>query len=176
MSRITTVTPANATGQTAAIYATITKALGGVPNLYQALGAHPQTLEAFLHLNAGLTSLSGADKEAIALAVAQVNDCDYCLAAHTFLGGKHGLSADETLVIRKGGATDPKRNALIRFTREVVENKGAVAEETYQAFLTAGYKEAQVPEVFLAVVQNIFTNYFNNFNNTEVDFPAAPAL
>lgn len=176
LPRLAPLAPAQATGQAAQIYAGIQKQLGVVPNLYQTLGAHPQALEAFLHLHAGLTTLSGPDKEAIALAVAQVNGCGYCLAAHTLLAQKHGLSADETLVIRQGGASDPKRNALVRLVREIVETKGAASDAAYQAFLDAGYGETQVPEVFLAVVQHLFTNYFNNFNRTVVDFPAAPVL
>ncbi len=176
MNRLPSVSPEQATGQTAQIYAAVKKQLGVVPNLFQALGTHPQALEAFLHLNAGLTTLSGADKEAISLAVSQVNGCDYCLAAHTLLGQKHGLSAEETRVIRQGRATDPKRDALIRFVREIADRKGAASDESLQAFLAAGYQESQVPEVVLAVVQNVFTNYFNNLNRTEVDFPAAPAL
>ncbi|MDE1170049.1 MAG: carboxymuconolactone decarboxylase family protein [Verrucomicrobium sp.] len=176
MSRIAQITPEQATGQTAQIYGSIQKQLGGVPNIFQALGAHPQALAAFLNLHSGLTTLSGADKEALALIVAEENGCDYCLAAHTFLGRKHGLSTEETLVIRQGGATDPKRNALIRMAREIVDRKGRVSDEAYQAYLDAGYTEAQVPEVLLAVVENLFTNYFNNLNGTAIDFPAAPAL
>jgi AhpD family alkylhydroperoxidase len=176
MPRLTSLSVEQATGQAAQLYSAIQKQVGVVPNLYQAIGVNSHVLEAVLHLNAGLGSLSAPDKEAIALAVAESNSCDYCLAAHTYLGKAHGLEESEMLAIRKGGATDGKRNALIRFVREIVDRKGAVADETYQAFLAAGYEEQQVPAVVLAVVQNIYTNYFNTLNQTVVDFPAAPAL
>ena len=176
MSRITPISVEQATGQTSQLYSAIQKQLGGVPNLFQAIGTNPHVLEAFLHLNAGLGSLSGSDKEAISLAVAQNNGCDYCLAAHTVLGKMSGLNENEMLSIRQGGESEPKRDALLRFVQEIVNNKGAVSDTTYQAFRSAGYEENQIPEVLLAIVQNIFTNYFNNLNQTVVDFPAAPAL
>ena len=87
-----------------------------------------------------------------------------------------GLNENEMLSIRQGGESEPKRDALLRFVQEIVNNKGAVSDTTYQAFRSAGYEENQIPEVLLAIVQNIFTNYFNNLNQTVVDFPAAPAL
>jgi AhpD family alkylhydroperoxidase len=176
MPRLPRISVEQATAPTSELYAAIKKHLGVVPNLFQTLGAHPQALEAYLHLDSGLTTLSGPDKEAISLTVAEANGCDYCLAAHTVLGKMRGLAPEEMLKIRQGHATDPKRNALIRLVREIVEKKGAVSDETFQGFLDAGYSTSQVPAVMLAVVQNVFTNYFNNLNGTEIDFPAAPAL
>lgn len=176
MSRLKSVTVDQATGQTAALYSAIKGQLGGVPNLFQALGTNAKVLETYLGLSAAQASLSGAEKEAVALAVAQANSCAYCLAAHTALGKMSGLSEAEMISIRQGKSNDSKRQALVRFAREVVLEKGNVSDETLKTFKAAGYSESQVPEVVLAVVQNIFTNYFNHVNQTEVDFPAASKI
>lgn len=176
MSRLTPVSVEQATGHTEKLYSTIKTALGGVPNLFQALGSAPKVLESVLGMGAALTSLSRSEKEAIALTVAQANSCDYCLAAHTLLGKKSGLSDEEIKAARKGGSAESKRDALVKLAREIVMEKGRVSDQTLKNFLNAGYKESQVPEVVLGVVENIFTNYFNHVNQTEVDFPAAPKL
>ncbi|HEY8965922.1 MAG TPA: carboxymuconolactone decarboxylase family protein [Candidatus Methylacidiphilales bacterium] len=176
MSRLAPIAPETAEGQTAEIFAKLKKQIGAVPNIFRSLAVHPQALGAYLNIESGATTLSGADKQAIALATGEINGCEYCLAAHTLIGKGFGLSLEETKKIRQGGATDPKRNALVRLVNEIVENRGRVSQGAYQAFLDAGYTAAQIPEVLLVVTQNLFTNYFNNLNGTEVDFPAAPSL
>ena len=176
MSRIKAITPEQATGQTAELYSAIKSQLGGVPNIFQALGAQPKVLAAFLGLGPAQTSLTAIEKESIALAVAQANSCNYCLAADSVLGKKVGLSESDTVAARKGGATNPKTDALIKLAREITTERGHVSEGAYQAFLSAGYSDSVLAEVVLAVVQNIFTNYFNHANQTDVDFPAAAKI
>ena len=176
MSRIAPLLPENATGHTEQVFAAIKRALGVVPNLYRTVGHQAKTLETVLNFGAGQPTLTAKEKEVIALAVAEANGCHYCLAAHSFLAKAAGLSADESQAARRGASCDPKRAALLGLVTGIVAGRGAVDDATYAAFLAAGYTEAQVPEVVLAVTQNLFTNYFNNLNGTAVDFPAAPAL
>ena len=176
MPRLTPVKVEEATGQTAELYGAIKKQLGGVPNLFQALGANPKVLEAYLDFGASQSSLSGAEKEIIALTVAEINSCNYCLAAHTVLGKMNGLSPEDMIDARKGNATNEKRKALIQLSREIVSEKGHVSDTTLSHFFEAGYQNSQVHEVLMAVLTNIFTNYFNHINQTALDFPAAPKI
>lgn len=179
MSRLKKVSVEAAEGKTAELYSAIKGSLGGVPNLFQALGNNPRALEIFLGIGGGLKGghLSGVEQGAIALTVAQFNGCDYCLAAHTAIGsGVLKLSNEEMSANRKGTSTDKKRQALIELTRQIVGEKGHVSDSALASFRAAGYTDAHVPEVLLAVIQNVFTNYFNNLNRTEVDFPAAPKI
>lgn len=178
MSRITGVPFENATGERAEIYSAIKGQLGGVPNLFRSIGESPRALKTFLGIGAGLKGglLSGQEQNSIALAVAQLNGCDYCLAAHTALGKLGGHKEEEIIKNRKGQSGDLKRDALMRLVSELVAEKGRTSEQTYKNFLAAGYTEAHFPEVLLSIVQNVYTNYFNNFNGTEVDFPLAPNL
>ena len=63
----------------------VKKQLGVVPNLFRVVGNSPAALEGYLGLNGALGKgeLEAATRERIALAVAEVNACDYCLSAHT---------------------------------------------------------------------------------------------
>lgn len=176
MSRIKAITPEQATGHTAEVYSAITKALGKVPNIFQALGVNSQVLQTVLGIGPSLKSLSGPEKETIALVVGQLNNCNYCLSAHTVLAGMHKVSKEETINIRKGNPQGAKQKALVNFVKEIVTEKGHVSDKTLGEFRTAGYTDAQIPEVLLAVVENIYTNFFNHINQTEVDFPAAEKI
>ncbi len=176
MTRIKSITPDQATGHTAEVYGAIKKALGGVPNLFQGVGVNSNVLQTYLGLGPSLKLLSGAEQETIALVTSQKNNCDYCIAAHTVLGGMMGLKKEETLAIRKGNSADTKRQALVSFVSEVVSEKGRVSDRTLENLKQVGYTDAHVPEILLAIVATTFTNYFNHVNQTELDFPAADKI
>ena len=55
-------------------------------------------------------------RDRIALAVSEVNRCEYCLAARTYIGlGMAKLTPDEVALNCKGGPSDPKAEAAVRF-------------------------------------------------------------
>ena len=176
MSRIKAITPEQATGHTAEVYSAITKALGKVPNLFQAVGVNSNALQTLLGIGPSLKTLSGPEKETIALVVAQKNNCGYCLSAHTLLASMHGISKEESLNIRKGSPQTAKQMALVNFVSEIVTEKGHVSDKTFSEFKAAGYTDAHIPDVLLAVVENFYTNFFNHINKTEIDFPLAEKI
>jgi len=178
MTRLKTITPEEATGETANVYGAIKSALGGIPNIFQGIANSPRALGIFLSIGEGLKSglLSGAEQELIALAVAQKNSCEYCLSAHTVLGKMNGLNEQQMLDIRRGNSEDSKRQALIKLVSEIVSEKGHISDATLDNFRGQGYTDAHVPEVLLSIVQNIYTNYFNHINKTVVDFPKPPSI
>jgi alkylhydroperoxidase family enzyme len=65
----------------------VKKQLGVAPNLFRLVSNSPAALEGYLGLSASLGKgeLPGPTRERIALAVAEINGCDYCLSAHTYL-------------------------------------------------------------------------------------------
>ncbi len=178
MSRLNIVKPDQAAGQTKALYEAITKAVGMVPNIYQGVGNSPAALEGLLQIGAALDKgqLSKAEIEAVKLAVSEAYGCTYCLAAHTLLGKKAGLSDAETINIRRGAATQPKLAALVRFVNIAIQPKGRITDDDLRAVKAAGYNDAQIAEVLLVIAQTVFTNLFNRVHQTPLDFPAAPAL
>lgn len=175
MSRIHTPAIDTATGATAELYAQIRKAAGSVPNTYAAIGAlHPAALQTMLQADAvlGTGTLSKQDREAIKLAVSSAAGCDYCEAAHSLLGKMAGLTPEALQQIRNGETTgDAKRDALVGLVRNLVKTSGTVSEQDFAAIKAAGYTDAQLVEISLAIASITFTNVFNRINDTTLDFP-----
>lgn len=176
MSRLPTSALETATGATAEIYAQIKRAVGRVPNAYAAIGAHgPAALKAILQADAVLATsgLSKADQETIKLVVSQSAGCDYCVAAHSLLGKLAGLSAEALRQIRAGQPTgDARRDALVRFVRTLTLTSGTISDEAFADLRAAGYTDAHLVDISLAVAVITFTNVFNRINDTGIDFPA----
>ena len=176
MDRIHTPSAESATGATAEVYAQIRKAAGSVPNTFAVIGAHgPAALTAVLNVDGVLASgsLSKQELETIKLLVSVVAGCDYCVAAHSLLGKLTGLSQDVLRQIRHGESTgDAKRDALIRFVRTIVQTSGTIDVAEFDAIKAAGYSDAQLVDISLAIAVTSFTNIFNRINDTTVDFPA----
>src|SRR5262249_13131493 len=157
---------------------TVQGKLGMVPNMMRALGSSPAALEAYLQLSGSLGKglLSAKEREQISLAVSQANECDYCLAAHSTIGRMVGLTADQIRDSRLGVAVDSKTDALLKFSRKVVESRGHVDDKDVEELRELGFSEGEVVEAVANVALNLFTNYFNHVAQTDVDFPKAPAL
>lgn len=172
-----TITDAPAASQP--LLQTVEKQLGSVPNLFRLIANSPAALEGFLSLSGALAkgSLPAATRERIALAVAELNGCGYCLAAHSYIGANMAkLAPAEIEANRRGHSTDPKADAAVRFAVHVVTARGHVSDEQVKAVRLAGYSDAQVVEIILHVAMNTLTNYANEVAQTVVDFPAAEAL
>lgn len=160
------------------IFDALKQKMGKVPNIYRAAGNSPKTLKAFLDYGAALKSgeLSLKEVEAVALIVGELNDCHYCVNAHTVVGKGAGLSAEEMIAIRKAEIDDPKLGPLVRLTKAIVEEKGFVDSALVNDFIAAGYSKAALVDLIGLVSMNYFTNLFNHIADTEIDFPEAPAL
>jgi uncharacterized peroxidase-related enzyme len=179
MTRLTAVNPDTATGKVKELFTTINGKLGMVPNMMRTMGNSAALLEGYLNLSGALGqgTLGAQTGELIALAVAESNQCDYCLAAHTYIGAN--LVKIDTAALttaRDGSAADAKTNAALQFAKALVAKKGLVDNEDLNYIKAAGFTEGEVGEIVGHVALNILTNYFNNTARTEVDFPAVPAV
>jgi uncharacterized peroxidase-related enzyme len=173
MSRIPAVDPANVSNASKPLLDAVQKSLGVTPNLFKVTAQSPETLEGLLGLNGALAKgrLSAAEREAVALAVAEVNGCDYCLSAHTVLGGGAGLSEKDIFAARRAEATDPRLAAILTFSRTVILNRGHVSDRDLVLVRAAGLSNAEILEIVGNTVLNVLTNYINNVAETEIDFP-----
>ena len=157
----------------------VKKQLGVAPNLFRVIANSPAALDGYLGLNAALAkgALDARTRERIALAVAEVNGCGYCLAAHSYLGKTLAkLDEAEIAANRRGGSHDAKADAAVRFAVQVVNARGHVGDADLTAVRAAGFSDAQVIEIVLHVALNTLTNYVNEVAGTEVDFPAVDRL
>jgi len=156
----------------------VNKMLGSVPNLFRLTANSPAALEGYLGLNGALAkgALDPQTRERIALAVAQLNGCDYCLSAHTYLGKNIAKLDDaEIAANRNGTSTDQKADAAVRFAVALVKNRGQVSEADVSAAKLAGYGEAELVEIVAHVALNTLTNYLNEAFDTPIDFPVVNA-
>ena len=153
----------------------VKKQFGVVPNLFRLVSTSPASLEGYLGLNGALGKgeLPAATRERIALAVAEINGCSYCLSAHTYLGKNIAKLDDaEIAANRQGGSNDRKADAAVRFAANVARERGHVSEDDLKTVKGAGYDDAQVIEIVLHVALNTWTNYINEVAKTDIDFPA----
>lgn len=178
MPRLNVVAPAAANGRTKELYDAITRAIGGVPNIYQGVGNSAPALGAVLGIAEALKQgqLTPAETEAIKLVVSEAYGCTYCLAAHTLLGKKAGLAEADTIGIRRGRIAQPKLAALAQFVRAAIQPLARISDGDLAAVRAAGYNDAQITEALMVVAQTVFTNLFNRVHQTPLDFPAAPSL
>jgi uncharacterized peroxidase-related enzyme len=173
MPRITPIQPADANGTAKQLLDAVQAKLGLTPNLMKTLATSPAALEAYLNFGAALASGSFDTKfrEQIALAVAQANSCEYCLAAHAALGHLAGLKPEDITASRHARATDPRREAGLAFAQAIVADRGKVSDAALTRVRAAGFSDGEITELVANVVINIFTNYVNHVAQTVVDFP-----
>ena len=177
MSRLTTFASIEASPAAARpLLEAAKQQLGSVPNLFRVIASSPAALAGYFGLNGELAKgqLDARTRERVALAVAQVNGCDYCLAAHSYLGRNLArLDDTEIAANRAGHSNDPTADAAVRFAVRVVESRGHVTDADLQAVRAAGLGDAEIVEIVLHTALNTLTNYVNEVARTEIDFPAA---
>jgi hypothetical protein len=155
MQRINAIDPQTATGTVKSLLDGVQQKLGFVPNLMRTLAVSPATLDSYLSFGERLGH----------------GICEYCLAAHTAIGGLLGLTPSQLEAAYTAESTDPQIAAALQFAQEVVRNQGHVSEEELAAVRQAGYSDAEIAEIVGHVALNVFTNYFNSIAQTDVDFP-----
>ena len=173
MSRIKAINPANATGKAKQLLEAVQSKLGITPNLMRAMANSPAVLEGYLSFSGALAggSLNAKVREQIALAVAEVNSCGYCLSAHAAIGKMVGLDSEAITLARRVAASDAKTEAILKLAQSITLQRGEIREMDFRAARTAGLTDGEIAEVVANVALNIFTNYFNLVADTVIDFP-----
>jgi uncharacterized peroxidase-related enzyme len=177
MSRLTIPTRDDVPEASKPILEAVHKQLGVVPNMFRLLAASPAALQGFTGNNGALAkTLDVKTRERIALAVAQVNGCDYCLSAHSYLGlNLAKITPEEIALNRKGESGDAKADAAVRFAAKIVRERGQVSDGDIKAVRDAGFSDGQIVEIIAVTAENIFTNLLNVIAQTDIDFPVVHA-
>lgn len=173
MPVITAIDATQATGKAKNLLDGVKAKLQIVPNIFSTMANAPAALEGYLNFSGALASgvLSAKVREQIALTTAQANSCEYCLAAHSAIGKKLGLSPSEISTSREATANDTKTDAILKLAHSIVKHQGRVSESEIAKAREIGITDAEIIEIIANVALNIFTNYFNHIAGTEVDFP-----
>ena len=173
MSRIQPVDYESTNGKVKELLDVVTAKLGRAPNMIKTMAQSSAVLEAYLNFSEALAGgkLDARLREQIALISAEINGCGYCASAHTAIGKMVGLSGEAILAARRGHSSNAKTDAALRFARTVIVNRGQVSEADVKTLQDAGFSAGEIGEIVANVALNIFTNYFNEIAETEIDFP-----
>jgi AhpD family alkylhydroperoxidase len=110
--RVAVVQDADATGETAELYAQLREAFFGfVPDVFKLVSARPDMLRVLVD---GYTSIAGGElpreaKEVIALTVARTASCQYCTSAHDTLLRLLGTDSQFADAVASGTLDHPSR-------------------------------------------------------------------
>ncbi len=156
------------------ILETTQKKLGFIPNMYAGMANNTALLDGYVAAYNSFRAHSGftpQEQEVVFLSVAYVNNCDYCMAAHSFVGDNMTqVPVEVTDAIRNNSEIpDAKLKALSLFAKKMTTSRGLPSEADIENFLNAGYTENHILGVIAGVGVKTMSNYFNHVFNTPVD-------
>ena len=150
---------------------------GFIPNILGEMAEAPSLLKAYLAVGEALeaSSLTDQEQEVVILTVSYLNQCSYCMTAHSAVAKMVGLPDDEIDALREGQPmSNAKLEALRTFTGILVGKRGWASDEDIATFLTAGYTRAQVLEVILGIAFKTMSNFTSHVAHTPIDKQFAP--
>ncbi len=150
------------------------KGLGFIPNMYLGMAGNTSLLDSYTYAYDSFRKHSGfspVEQEVVFLSVSYFNNCEYCMAAHSFVGDKMtGVPAAITDALRAGAELpDTKLNTLSDFTKIMVEKRGWASQQDLDRFFGAGYSETHVLGVITGIAVKTMSNYSNHLTGPEVD-------
>jgi uncharacterized peroxidase-related enzyme len=174
MTDFAPVEPETATGKAAELLAQVQKSLGLTPTMTKVMANSPALLQGYLTLSSAVAggTLRPAVRERLAIATAQLNGCEYCLSAHTYIGANIAkVDADELDSARRAESTDAHVAALLKLSNTIAENAGDVDDVEVKAAREAGVTDEEIGEIVANLALNILTNYFNVLAHVDNDWP-----
>jgi uncharacterized peroxidase-related enzyme len=173
MSRLTVPALDEVPAESKATLSKINEMLGFVPNLQRLMSRSPNVLNGWFNLMGSLgKTLDVKTRDGIALATSEVNGCNYCLAAHSYISTNMAkLPPEEIEMLREGKSMDPKRGAAAKFAQQLIKKRGKVSDADIAEAKLAGWTEENLIEIAASSMQYLFTNFMNNLADTDIDFP-----
>ncbi|HZF24862.1 MAG TPA: carboxymuconolactone decarboxylase family protein [Steroidobacteraceae bacterium] len=156
-------------------------AWGFVPTLHATLAESPVALAAYTSLFdiVGRATLDDKERQIIFLVTSVLHGCEYCVAGHTFLARKAGLTEASLQAIRSQAPIigNAREQALRTFCEGVVRERGLVGDAAVESFIAAGFTKSNVVEVVTIVATKVISNYTNHLAHTPKEsFMSDPAL
>ncbi len=166
----------DATGQQ--IFDSLQQKLGMVPNLYATIAYSSNALASYLEFQAAQAkgSFKAKEREAIFLAVSEVNQCQYCLAVHTAVGKMNGFSEEETLQLRDGTHPNARLQIITRLAAEITRSHGEPGQDLLDEFFEQGFDNAALIDLVTLVADKTLANYVHKITQVPIDFPAAKPI
>ncbi|MEI6252350.1 MAG: carboxymuconolactone decarboxylase family protein [Mycobacteriaceae bacterium] len=174
MTNFAPIEPETATGRAAELLTQVKNTLGLVPNMTKVMANSPALLKAYLALSGAVSGgvLSAGVRERLAISTAQLNGCEYCLSAHSYIGANIAkVDTAELDAARYARSGDPRVAALLRLSNEIAENNGDISVGDLQTARDHGVTDEEIGEVVANLALNVLTNYFNLLADVDNDWP-----
>ncbi|MGN6354835.1 MAG: carboxymuconolactone decarboxylase family protein [Parafilimonas sp.] len=167
----------NVSAKNQQVFDEMKRVFGAVPNLYSTLAYSENALDAYFKLETSPNSLTAKETEAINLVVSEVNNCMYCLSAHTMIAKQSGFTEEETIQVRLGNAPfDTRLDALVKLTRELSENRHIENPALLDAFFETGYTKENLMDIIILVGDRTISNMLHAVTKVPIEFPLAKVL
>ena len=148
------------------------EASGHASNAERVMAESPELLEGFglLYALYDKTTLSPIERNVVTQTANFENTCEYCVPWHTKACRAAGMSEPDVQALRNDTPlSTPRLEALRRFTRSMILNRGKISAGEREAFFAAGYTERNSLEVVLGLAMKTMTNYTNSIAGTPLD-------
>ncbi len=172
MSNFTIHETQNSVGARKAAMEKIETLYVSMPNVLGAMAESPAALNAYHGLASAMatTTFTPTERHVVWFTINLEHGCHYCMSAHTPHAIQENVPEDVITTARSGGQySDAKLEALRKFTLAMVRERGWVAPEQIDAFLTAGFTRENVFEIIAAIAHKVMTNYTNHIVEPELD-------
>jgi uncharacterized peroxidase-related enzyme len=149
------------------------KANGYLPNLLRVLANAPVALETYLtvsRINAR-SSLTLSEREVVQITAAATHGCGFCVAGHTAIAYKQARLDEATVESLRslGHVPNERLEAVARFTKAVISQRGRVDGAELEAFKAAGFTDQAALEVVLGVSLATLCNFANNLGGAPLN-------
>jgi hypothetical protein len=133
----------------------------------------PAVLAAYTSLRAAIAEPRTFDAKvgaALTLATAAAVGNAYMIGIASRLAHMNGLAEEQIEALRTGALTgDAKIDVLTSLVGEATANSGNVADPTWKAAQQAGWSDEQLTDAFAYLGATVFTGYFLNYAQTDLD-------
>ena len=151
---------------------------GFVPNLLGVMAESPALVKSYMAVQSALAEnsrLTPVEQNAVQLAIAFENKCQYCVAGHTMMAQMSETPSDIIARLRAGQTPeDAKIGALCDFAIAVYKEQGRVSDTQLKSLMAAGYSHQQALDVVALIAAKVMTNFTNQIAGTPVDAAFAP--
>jgi len=171
MQAIQPIQPQYASGDTNQFLATLPPdALDVQFNLIMTLAHSHCALDSYLQMRRAVmaSTLGRRLTEQVSLAVAEAQQCEYGLAAHSLLAGKLGLTPEDIEHSREARSRDPRTRAALEFARDLIQGDNPSLARLRQA----GYDDPALLELLALISMNRFANDVAIVAQIAIDHPA----
>lgn len=151
-----------------AVYDSLTKGAGRLPDFYGVMAHHPGALRNFLPLYASVMkegTVEARYKELAYVKTSHLNGCEYCSRAHTPAAKRAGITGEQIDALafyERSPLFDDKEKAVLLYAERMTRAAGAGLRDMAVGELKKHFTEDQIVELALVICMANFTNRFNN--------------